>query len=161
GLESARETVPEAENSARVVVAAYKLLPKSWPTQDFQESLRDLPELPPAEQLDAACYARLCKELDAVGPAVTAARQLAHRPRGRHPLTLARNPLAMLLKDQQDTRAIAALLRYDALRLAQAGDLQGAIVSCRAGHNAARSIGDEPILISLLIRIACVAVSAQ
>src|SRR5262249_19466108 len=37
----------------------------------------------------------------------------------------------------------------------QKGDIDGALQSCQAGLNVARSIGDEPSLIAQLVRIAC------
>jgi hypothetical protein len=36
-IEAEREQIPEEENSARVVVAAAKLLPKDWPPKEFSE----------------------------------------------------------------------------------------------------------------------------
>src|SRR5262249_34302173 len=47
------------------------------------------------------------------------------------------------------------LLRYDTLLRAQDADIPGALDSCHAGLNTARIIGDEPFLISQLVRIAC------
>jgi hypothetical protein len=153
-IEANRAEVPEKENGARWVVAAVKLLPSGWPPSEFYE-LFPSDKLDPPEQLDAKRYARLRKELDAVRPAVAKARELTDRPRGRHRITYATNPVNTLLKDQQDVRTVAALLRYDALRRAQDGDPGGALRSCRAALNAGRSIGDEPLSISQLIRIAC------
>jgi hypothetical protein len=46
------------------------------------------------------------------------------------------------------------MLQNDARFRAQSGDLDGAIVSCRALVNDARSIGDEPMLIAQLVRMA-------
>jgi hypothetical protein len=153
GIMAARAEIPNADNSARCVVAAHKLLPKNWPPLPLDEALRSVVR---NEQLTAEQFERLNKELDAVGPAVEEARKLKNLPRGRHRLTIAPNVIATLLPDQQDARTITTLLRYDVLRLAQAGDLKGALASCRAMLNAGRSLGDEPLLISQLIRMACV-----
>jgi hypothetical protein len=49
---------------------------------------------------------------------------------------------------------VARLLEYDAWLRAHLGDGDGALRSCQAIVNAGRSIGDEPLAISQLIRIA-------
>jgi hypothetical protein len=59
----------------------------------------------------------------------------------------------------QDNREAVALLRNDAFFHAQNGDADGAIRACHAGFHCGCSIGDEPIMISQLVRIACQAVA--
>jgi hypothetical protein len=153
-IEAARATVPDARNGARVVVAAAGQLPSGWPSEEFSERLG---QVTAPKQLAPAAFALLAKELDGVQPALQEARKLADLPNGRHRLTFVRNVMATLLPDQQEARRVTQLLAYDAMRQAQAGDLKQALVSCRAALNAGRSLGDEPLLISLLVRIACVA----
>jgi hypothetical protein len=157
-LEAARDRIPEEENSARVVVAARRLLPPSWPPQELSEPLD---RLPPPERLPPEQAARLEAELRAVAPAVTEARKLAGLPRGRHHITYRHLVINTLLEDQESVRAAAALLKYDALRRAHAGDMAGALASCRAALNAGRSIGDEPTAISQLIRNAGVTLACH
>jgi hypothetical protein len=60
------------------------------------------------------------------------------------------------MNDQAESRRVKALLHYDALRHAQNGDAHQAIRACRAAFNAGRSLGDEPLSISQLIRNACI-----
>jgi hypothetical protein len=154
-LEDARERVPEKDNSARVIVAVARLLPKGGlpiSKGDTFDNLR-----PPA-RLDAEQEALLKRDLASVAPALALARKLADMPRGRHEFQHAFNPIATLLPDVQKTREAAALLRYDVLLRAQQKDMAGALESCRAVLNAARSLGDEPFFISQLVRIACVAI---
>jgi hypothetical protein len=103
--------------------------------------------------------ALLEKELKSAAAALVEARRLVDMPAGRHRLVYAPNPIYTLLHDQQETRGVVNLLRYDALHLAQKGDMKEALRSCQAILNAARSLDDEPILISQLIRIACVTVA--
>jgi hypothetical protein len=55
----------------------------------------------------------------------------------------------------RDPQGVAGLLRYDALLLAQEGDLDGALRSTRGVVNAGRSIGDEPARVAQLVRMAC------
>src|SRR5207253_2224054 len=53
----------------------------------------------------------------------------------------------------QRIRWIVNLLRDDVLMQTEEGDVHGAVQSCRALLNAARSVGDEPLLPSQLARI--------
>src|SRR5262249_46501919 len=140
-LEAARDAVPEEENSARVVVAARKLLPPDWPPRELVDALDGL--LPP-ERLTPEQWARLSAALQAVGRGAAGAAKLAARPRGRPHIPYRRVVLNTPLEDQQGARSAAVLLKYDALRRADAGDMAGALASCRAALNAGRSIGDEP-----------------
>jgi hypothetical protein len=157
-IEKARAEVPEAENGARVVLAARRLLKADWLKQEVWDALE---AIPPEEPLPPDLQAQLASALDAptVVAALHQARKLATLPRGRFPIAYAPNPINTLLEEQQKARAITGLLAQDARRLAQAGNLTAALVSCRAALNAARSLGDEPFGISQLIRIACVAVA--
>ncbi len=155
-IQDARPVVPEARNSARVIARIHTLLPRGWPDQKFYDRLQDVPT---PELLDPERRRLLADEMKAVAPALAEARKLADMPQGRHQLALAGNPINTLLNDQQETRKAAALLQYDAWDRALDGDLKEALRAGRAGINAARSLGDEPFVVSQLIRIACVAVA--
>jgi hypothetical protein len=157
-IEAAREPIPEGENSARVVVAVARLLPKDWPPQDFD--LRFL-HLAPEEQLAAKDFAQLNREMFRIRPAVDQAIKLTDMPRGRHDLHYARNPIDTLLPDQSKCRDIVALLCYESVRQNQKGDSKRALAACQAALNAARSLGDEPIFISQLIRNAGVLLACR
>jgi hypothetical protein len=156
-VEGARREIPISENSALRIKAITAALPRSWPPQDLDELLRGAPP----ELLSAADYARLQKELAPLAGIIAEARKLADFPNGRFPLTYARNPLETLLPDQQEARRVASLLTYDVRQLAQAQDMKQAIASCRAGINVARSLGDEPLLISQLVHIACAMIACS
>ncbi len=155
-LEAAREVIPEEENSARVVVAAGKQLPSNWPPRDFYAAFE---RLDPPKRLDRAAYGRLCGELDAVRPALAEALRLVTLPRGRHRIEYQPNPLDTLLGEQLEVRRVAALLRYEAIRCGEEGDRAGAVAACRAALNAARSVGDEPVSVTQLVRHACAVVA--
>ncbi len=157
-IEAAREEVPEEENSARVIVAAAGQMPKRWPSADFSEEIFRLPS---NEMLSGEDFVRLSKELANAREALTIAGKLADMPRGRHQIHYERNPITTLLPDQQESRRIMSLLVYEAMRQSQRGDSKKALTMCRAALNAARSIGDEPIYISQLIRIAGIIMACQ
>ncbi len=63
------------------------------------------------------------------------------------------------MRNIQDARSTAYVLSNDAIFRSQSGDLDGAVVNCRALLNTARSIGDEPSLIAQLIRMAIRAIA--
>ena len=169
---SHRHAVPDAENGAIVVARVVKLLPKNWPSSPpppagfpqppaplFMRAYEGLASAPAGVRLadDLAVEVRLA--LVEVADAVKVARTLVDYPRGRHEVTLGPAVVDTDLKEDQDTRTVARLLQMDAMLRAHDGDLDGALDSCRACISAGRSIGDEPFLISMLIRVAVVRVA--
>src|SRR5262245_13733143 len=155
-IEDARPLIPDAANSARVVVLIDKLLPRDWPTPEFMERFE---EVIPPDLLDPERRKLLADEMKSLAPALVEARKMADMPRGRHKLVYAAIPSGTPLNDQTGTRRAASLLQYDAWDRALDGDLHGALLAGRAGINAGRSLGDEPFVISQMIRGGCVAVA--
>ncbi len=86
--------------------------------------------------------------------ALALARSVAGYKKGRHELVLAPILIETPLQETQATRKVARLLAADAALCAEDGNLDAALDSCRAILGTARSIGDEPTLISALVRIA-------
>jgi hypothetical protein len=157
-IEAAREQIPEEENSARVVVAAGKLLPEPWPPKKF-DNIFD--RLAPEEQLADDDFARLTRELDNLRQVLAEAYKLTSMPRGRHRLDHRQIVFAEALTDQKEVGRVARLLTYDALRHAQNGELRKALLACRASLNAGLSLGDEPLLISQLLRSSAITRACQ
>jgi hypothetical protein len=154
---AARAAVPEGKNSGLIVMEVSRLLPEKWPPATTD----DLSRIPPQEQYSAADFARLEAELKPLEAPLELARRLAWMPDGRLPLEYARTPIATLLPWAQEVRRETTLLTLDARRHAQARRMKEAIQSCQAALNCGRCLGDEPIMISQLVRIACVAVTCQ
>lgn len=154
---AARSDPPPGKNSADAVAAAHRALGGSWPTSAFDGHFAHVRA---PHRLDDGQRAALTAELKRVDAAVQTARRLAGLDRGRFPLTVPDNPWELRLEVQPHTRDVARLLQFDVLRLADAGDLDAALASCRAAVNAGRSLSDEPFLMSQLIRIAVVSVAA-
>jgi hypothetical protein len=166
-LMAAREAVPDAENSAIVVAEVVSMLPQNWPGQPWPGP--GMQKLPPDEielaherigmtatnvQLDDETADTLAEALSEYSDAVDLARTVADYSRGRHELELAPMPYETLLPETQASRTAARLLMADAAIRAQDGDIDGALDSSRAILGVARSIGDEPFLISGLVRVA-------
>jgi len=152
-IEANREEIPENENNARVVLDAARLMPPQWPSPEYAEHFA---LLTPSEKLTEEDFDRLTKELQSMKPALDVAGQLADMPRGRYRIHYERNPIATLLPHLQESRRLVDLLGYEAMRQNQQGETKNALTACRAALNAARSPGDEPIIISQLVRNACV-----
>jgi hypothetical protein len=164
-LQAARVKLPAGQNSADQLLAARKLLGGSWPPAPPAPAGASAPEPQTLDQvlakapanvlLDEDFAAELGQELDRVAPGVVAARRLSELPQGRHPLVLAPDFVSTRMDSIQDARMIATLLRLDAARLSQEGNLDRALDSCRAAVNVGRSMNDELFLIALLVRCAC------
>jgi hypothetical protein len=173
-VEADRAVVPDAENSATVVTATKQLMPAEWPYWEFSVGANGAPdppdapqrrvldtsfsELEPQRQLNDYQAAVLRTEIMRAAQALAEAHRLVDMTEGRYPIIYSADSIFTPRPALGDARAIVHLLSCDALLQAQDNDQDGAIESCRAALNAARSIGDEPLMVSLLIRIACRAV---
>jgi hypothetical protein len=172
-LEARRRVVPDEQNSAWTLTQARAAMPLQWPSWDMsksaenqgrtEEELQLLREsfgkLEPPELLSELQASELRRELKKVTAALVESRKLSDQDRGRFPIVYSSDYISTNLDHSQRVRQFANLLVYDVLLLAQDKDLEGALRSCRAILNAGRAIGDEPTLVSMLIRIAVRAVA--
>jgi hypothetical protein len=162
-----REQVPEAENSAPVVAKAAALLPKNWLNRFGQgtgapsdaalaaaNAYERLTTTIANIKLNHEDSAALASELKNQAESLALARTVANFRRGRHEIVIGPAVIDTLLGETQSARDVARLLDADAAIRAQSDDCDGALDSCRAIIGTARSIGDEPTLISALVRIA-------
>lgn len=117
----------------------------------------ELNRLPWDEDIaDAACTRYECRDV------ITVARRLRNltAPGGVR-LTISPDVIGTLLPHVQNVREVAALLQLDALAAALEDDPNQAVESAHAGLNARHAIGDEPFLISQLVRTATDAIAAR
>ncbi len=162
-----REEVPDAENSAKVLATLAPLLPRWWPPgpKPRSDGLKPVPsdamgaydrtaKSADNVQMDETMAGSLRAELKVRDEAVQIARRVANFSRGRHELKLGPNVIDTLLPETEAARSAARLLAADAAIRAHDGDIDGALDSCRAILEVSRSIGDEPFMISQLVRIA-------
>ncbi len=164
-----RETVPDGENAAMVVARVAELLPEDWQVRAAtgtgagapsaaKKTVLDVIELLRTTDanlaIDEAAAGKMRKALKESEEALTIARTVANYKRGRHELVIGPIVIDTLLPETQRARSVARILEVDALLRAHDGDLDGALDSCRAIIGVSRSIGDEPTLISALVRIA-------
>jgi hypothetical protein len=161
-----RAAVPDAENSALVVADVVKWLPKGWPALPnvpgrpaprptrFEETMGRLLKLAENLRLDEEAAGSLRDEMVAHAAAVRLGRTVADYRRGRRVLTIGETVFDTPLPGTQAARTAAQLLAADAAIRVHDGDADGALDSCRALLGIARSIGDEPFLISQIVRVA-------
>ena len=169
-----REPVPDDENSSHVMDQVLAFLPKGWlatTNAGSEEERRRLEQI--KEAFDAlqstALNVRLSNkvadslraEMATLEEAVALARSLRGYRRGQHELEIGPTIQDTPLQQTQDARSVARLLVIDSAMRAHAGDMDGALDSCEAILGAGRSIGDEPFLISALVRIAIGSVALQ
>jgi len=177
-----RKPVAEDENSATVVLAAAKELPpiNEWlplrpakgagrdraPAQPAKPDLEapvaplgtgsiseEMSEVPWGERLEEALAGELRTRLEKDKRALDQARRLADMPRGRYDVRWKPDFCSTMLPHVEAIRKIGELLLQDAELAAHDGDFSRALRSTRAILQTARSIGDEPVLVSLLARI--------
>jgi hypothetical protein len=157
-LERARPPVPDDENGAALVKAARAQMPGRWLAVPGggDVGLEDrLAALPPTRLPDEADLKSLRDTLGKVAAALDVARELADRPRGRYAVNWSNDYVGTRMLHLDEVREVTRLLALDALRRSLEGDTEGALRSCRAALNAGRSVGDEPVTISQLIRLSC------
>lgn len=166
-LEAKRAVIPPAENSAEQILTIKKLMPKSWPSRSFVEPvpLQDPDEYPslstcqalfdsaPEVQLNTNQTSQLRAEMKTVMEPLALARQLANYGAGRYAVNWSMDYMSTRLLCH-DCRTVFELLSLDARLRAQDGDIDGALISALGILSAGRSIGDEPTLLSQLIRMA-------
>jgi hypothetical protein len=173
-VEADRQAVLETKNGAVVCMAAKKLMPEKWPAWEQIQQLGDpeaevkrvaletsFVQLEPQRQLSKEQIEALKAELKRAADALAEARKLADRPQGRFPINYSVDFVGTLLPDIQGTREVARLLGYDSMLRAQEGDADGALTSCCAVLDAGRAIGDEPLIISQLVRLALRALAVR
>lgn len=154
-LEARRKQIPPERNSAAQALKAAGLIPEKWSPAE-RPSERAVPHASPLQQLQlsGAYVVALRDGLRRARRALVEARKLVAMPEGGEALDpklagpFARAP------QHQGARPTVALLHDDVLLRAQDGDIDGAMQSCRAALNAARSVGDEPAMSSQTLRIA-------
>jgi ABC-type transport system involved in multi-copper enzyme maturation permease subunit len=153
-IEAARAVVPDEENSARVIREVKIHFPGDWDVGRGQKFYELFQDLAPEKQLNDKQVQELTEYFERLEPFLIVARRLIDMPRGRAPIHWTNDGISTLLTETQNTRTGATFLEYDAILRSQENDPDGALDSCRGILNSGRSIGDEPTLISTLVRIA-------
>lgn len=152
---------PDDRNGAVVVQRAVAIIPKAFDHWSKESSDRmtegDRNRLP-----DPATLTELGPILKASRPAIDLLNSVPTLPPGGNRLVIAEpNPLDTVLESTQRMRQAVHLLAIHALAASANGDSAVAVDDVRAMLAVARCVGDEPFLISQLVRIALSSVAVN
>lgn len=100
-------------------------------------------------------------ELKRAAEAVVLARQMPDYPYGKYPIKWSKDFVSTMLPHVQEVRSLANLLDYDSRLQAHDNDIAAAFRDAKAIIYGSRAIGDEEIIISHLVRIACDSVAIR
>jgi hypothetical protein len=171
-VEANRATMPDPENAALRAIAAYQQLPPNFlsgiqadrdaagPYRGF-DLFEAVGKLPPDQRPTTPMAEGLAAEVNSLDSSLAIARGLAGMNQGRNPIQYAPFVMNTLLPYTQNARSVVRALSLDAVNHSEHEQHDQAIEDVRAMMGAASSIGDEPFLISQLVRIAIVGVSIQ
>jgi len=159
-IEASREVIPDEDNSSLLIRMVKEALPRDWDWGGDQKFYELFQDLTPENQLNERQVQNLTNMFERFESTLIVARRLPDMPRGRHPIRWTDDGIGTLLPYTQDARTVANVLWYDAMLRSEEKDADGALDSVRGILNAGRSIGDEPTLISVLVRIAIRGVAA-
>jgi hypothetical protein len=179
-IEAHRKLIPDEDNAALVVMAMKAKLPNPWPPPRPQPAVPadddaimlpaagkqvfvedEFSQLPPEVQLNEALLGDLRDALEKAKDALVVARKLPALRIGRFPIQYTKDYGSTIVGSQQGARDAARLMQHEAVLVAQEGKPDEALEAARGILVAARSVGDEPLMISMLIRIASTAVAVQ
>jgi hypothetical protein len=166
-IEAARTQAapPDDKNPARKIVDLYKSFPPEWnnylgarswdwgPVTNYRPSFFEFVWIVGGQEMTKKARDSLREEL--LRPEVLAT------PSGHYVLIHNENPLMTLLPDTQKARSVAAMLNYDAWVSVMEKKENRAIGSARGCLVVAKSIGEEPYLVSQLVRLACSRIAVQ
>jgi ABC-type transport system involved in multi-copper enzyme maturation permease subunit len=150
-IEAERPTLTDNDNSALRIQEAVALLPEK-PQRERNQFANFQLRLKPEERCSKEQWADISKHLRAASRALEVARSVRKVERGRYPISWTEDALSTVSPHRETTAPVCGLLELDVLDRAERGDIDGAVDSCLAMLNAARSIGDEPLLVSQLVR---------
>jgi hypothetical protein len=145
-----RVAIPDDQNAATYVVAAAKALPRDWPRQSLVDELKHISQ--PTALTDRQSY-ELAVELKKAAPALAEARKLTDQGTGRYEVAWRKAYLSTEMSHLRQIEAVEQLLRLEGFRAAQEGEMDAALAAARGILDAGRSLGDEPMLESCLIRM--------
>jgi hypothetical protein len=151
-----RPPIADADNPALVVGRVDAMLrpgnfdlgPKNY--RYFEDDRKSAPR-----RLNGPQVIALRVALERHADAVKVARTLKQfKGEGRYAIQVTPDYISTILEPLHRCRGVMLMLESDAQLRAEDEDAAGALESCRALLVAARSIGDEPYLIAMLVRVA-------
>jgi hypothetical protein len=152
-IEKRRTALPDKQNAAIHITAAMALLPGSILAAPDDQILSDVQEFP-QHQIDAELAEKLRKALQPLMPAESHIRKAAELKTGAYPIQWAPVAISTILPHIQDTRKVAIYLTHLAILQSQDGKHSEAWQTALSVLAVSRSLGDEPHMLSALVRTA-------
>jgi hypothetical protein len=143
--------VPDQENCALVMTQAFALLQSFSDSRSNQVAAFKLP--PRGQQLTEGDRQLLEPYVDMNRPALARAREAFSLPRSRYPVDTSMGPYA-LLPHLPQLRRLAQISRMDMALALDSGNTTEATASVTCLLKMARTLDEEPLLISQLVRVA-------
>jgi hypothetical protein len=145
--------VPAAENAALKVMEAQGLLVEE------PEELKELrwSALESDDRLNPLFTVRLEEHLRKNEETLKLLHEAAELKRSRYPTDLSKGSETSFIHIFR-IKQLAELLRFEAAFRAERGDSPGTVKALRSGFALAGTLAEEPVLISELVRIACVSI---
>lgn len=157
-VQARRAVVPPERNGADLLLEARRLIPETDVKLPLEQTLW---VLPPKGQLEPAVIQQLRAERARLAAALDVARRLQDFPDGRFAIAYTCDSASTNWDDLLKSRVVSDLLWLDAVLRAEDGEPDNALASCCSIVNAARSVGDEPILVPQLLRAVCHSIAIQ
>ncbi len=160
-LSETRPRPPAKQNGAALIPQIKKNTHADWGKALQHSELVPQLDIPPNVRYGPEILSLVLRDLSDSVAAVRLAVALKDRPFGHRDIDLKPDVFSTLLPDTQNTRQAADLLRWEVVAASEDGDGRRTADALLALVNASRSIGDEPFLISQLVRIAVRAVAVR
>lgn len=151
-LEARRRRIPDDRNSALALKPLLARVPKELPYLPYTGYGADWSAL--GERLSPEMMDAIGRYLNQQAAFVEELRRALVSPEGGLPVAWAADGFSTLLAPLAPHRACAKLLTLDAAYKAQRGDTTAAVEGARTALHVGGAVGDEPTLISQLVRIA-------
>lgn len=154
-IEADRKAIRDEDNSALHAIKTIQLIGKTHPRTPSADKHYDavFEKLSASTQLNFQQMEMIRESFEKNPEALIEGRKLKDMPHGRFAITRDPSGVWALLSHDQEVRMIFDLLLHDAMMKTQFGDPDAALESCQALLNAARALGDEPFLISMVTRV--------
>jgi len=154
GLSAARPKPPVGQNGADLIPRVHALLPKEW-TRDVnpEQWAPDPQQGQPNVRYSNHVVKMVRRNVGRVTPAIELARTFKGYPHGHRDLPRTPDVFSTPMPDTAHTRTVALLLCWDAALAAEDENSTLLADVLLAQLNVSRSVADEPMLISQLIRV--------
>ena len=147
--------VPAMENAGLKLLEARDVFVEAERAGDPGEV--DWREIPHGEALDAETIGILEAHLGKNAETLRLMREAAKMERSRYPTDLSKAP-DIKFDHLIPLKTLAQLARWEAVLKAERGDAAGAVEALKNGFAVAHTLAQEPLLISELVRMACMAI---